>query len=85
MANDNSKTGSRLRKSKSYDERYIKVNQSYYEYRTKDQSAYSGCRIVPSIQMKGHWLQKAGFEVNTPIKIRVMNGCLVLTTEQTSS
>jgi hypothetical protein len=82
MANDNSKAGSRLRKSKSCEERYIKVNETHYEYRTKDQSPCSGCRTVPTIQMKGHWLQKAGFEINTPIKIRVMDGRLVLTAEQ---
>jgi len=33
------------------------------------------------IQMKGHWLQQAGFEIDTPVKIRVMDGCLVLTAE----
>ena len=32
--------------------------------------------------MKGHWLRQAGFEIDTPIKVRVMDGCLVLTTEQ---
>ena len=82
MANDNSKAGSRLRKSKSCEERYIKVNQTYYEYRTKEQHRYSSCRSVPTIQMKGHWLKQAGFEIDTPIKIRVMDGCLVITTEQ---
>ena len=75
-------SGNRLRKNKSCEERYIKVNETYYEYRTKDQSTSSGCRTVPTIQMKGHWLQKAGFEIDTPSKIRVMDGCLVLTTEQ---
>ncbi|MBL1275077.1 MAG: type I toxin-antitoxin system SymE family toxin [Ectothiorhodospiraceae bacterium] len=31
--------------------------------------------------MKGHWLQQAGFEINTPVKVRVMEGCLVITAE----
>jgi hypothetical protein len=26
------------------------------------------------------WLQQAWFEINTLVKVRVMNGCLVLTT-----
>ncbi|MEJ2611495.1 MAG: SymE family type I addiction module toxin [Candidatus Thiodiazotropha sp.] len=33
------------------------------------------------MQLKGHWLQQAGFEINALVKVRVMNGCLVLTTE----
>jgi uncharacterized protein (DUF433 family) len=36
---------------------------------------------VPWIQIKGYWLQQAGFEINTPVKVRVMKGCLVLTVE----
>ena len=28
-----------------------------------------------------HWLQQAGFEINTPVKVKVMDGCLVLTTQ----
>ncbi|MCG7928913.1 MAG: type I toxin-antitoxin system SymE family toxin [Candidatus Thiodiazotropha lotti] len=35
---------------------------------------------MPWIQLKGYWLKHAGFEINTPVKVRVMNGCLVLTT-----
>lgn len=60
-------------------ERHIKVNQIHYDYRTKQQSPNSGNRSVPWIQMKGHWLRQAGFEIDTPIKVRVMEGCLVLT------
>ncbi|WP_371876969.1 SymE family type I addiction module toxin, partial [Microbulbifer sp. 2205BS26-8] len=29
--------------------------------------------------LKGHWLERAGFVVDTPIKVRVMERCLVLT------
>jgi len=36
---------------------------------------------VPWINIQGQWLLKAGFEINTPIKVRVMDGCLVLTAE----
>ena len=82
MANGNDKAGSRLRKSKTCHERFIKVTQIHYEYRTKDQSPNSGCRSVPWIQMKGHWLRQAGFEIDTPIKVRMMDGCLVLTIER---
>lgn len=38
-------------------------------------------RPVPWIQLKGHWLNQAGFQINTPVKVRVMEGCLVLTVQ----
>ena len=36
---------------------------------------------VPWIRMQGKWLEEAGFGVHTPVRIRVMLGCLVLTTD----
>ncbi|WP_353375032.1 SymE family type I addiction module toxin [Microbulbifer sp. NBRC 101763] len=36
---------------------------------------------VPWIQLKGKWLAKAGFNIDTPIKIEVNDGKLVLTAE----
>ncbi|MFS1523876.1 SymE family type I addiction module toxin [Microbulbifer sp. 2304DJ12-6] len=44
-------------------------------------SQLAASRSVPWIQMKGHWLRQAGFEINTSVKVRVMAGCLVLTVE----
>jgi hypothetical protein len=81
MAEQDGKPGNRLRKCKICEQRYIKVNAIHYEYRTKQQSAHSGSRAVPWIQMKGHWLDQAGFTINTPVTIRVMEGCLVLTVD----
>jgi len=61
-------------------ERRIKVNQQHYMTPLKDNPTGAG-RPVPWIQMRGHWLQQSGFEIDTPVKIRVMDGCLVLTAE----
>ncbi|WP_444901921.1 SymE family type I addiction module toxin [Microbulbifer sp. SSSA007] len=36
---------------------------------------------MPWIQLKGKWLAKAGFNIDTPIKIEVNDGKLVLTAE----
>jgi toxic protein SymE len=80
MASDNTKSGARLTKSKTCQKRNIKVNKIHYMRQLKDDPAGAG-RPVPWIQLKGHWLQQAGFEINTPVKVRVMNGCLVLTTQ----
>ena len=80
MADSHHKSDARLRKSKTCTERYITVNTIHYAYRLKDQLPSSGDRKVPWIQMRGHWLERAGFCINTPVKVRVMDGCLVLTT-----
>ncbi|GAB2932778.1 hypothetical protein GCM10011328_34980 [Hafnia psychrotolerans] len=36
----------------------------------------------PTITPKGYWLEDAGFETGTPLKVRVMPGCLVLTAQE---
>lgn len=61
-------------------EKNIRVNRAHYMYKLKGDHSGAG-RPVPSIRLKGHWLRQAGFEINTPVKIRVMQGCLVLTAE----
>jgi toxic protein SymE len=33
------------------------------------------------LQLKGHWLEKAGFMIDAPVTVQVMDKCLVLTTE----
>ncbi|MBL1276435.1 MAG: type I toxin-antitoxin system SymE family toxin [Ectothiorhodospiraceae bacterium] len=91
MAKTKCKSGVRLIQSKAQcktqnnerkirPQRCIKVTQAYYLYRLKDDLTGAG-RPIPWIQLKGHWLQQAGFEINTPVKVRVMEGCLVLTAE----
>ena len=61
--------------------RHIKVNQIYYDYKPKNAAPCSVTPPVPWIQMKGKWLAKAGFNINTPIKIEIFDGKLVLIAE----
>ncbi|GLR10912.1 endoribonuclease SymE [Mixta theicola] len=35
-----------------------------------------------SITLKGAWLDDAGFETGTPLRVRVMPGCLILTAQE---
>jgi len=44
-----------------------------------DKTIYS---TVPWINIRGQWLEQAGFTIQTPITVRVMDGCLVLTVEK---
>jgi hypothetical protein len=34
---------------------------------------------LPAIRLQGRWLQHAGFTIATRVRVRVMNGCLVIT------
>ena len=36
---------------------------------------------MPWIRLRGRWLQQAGFVPQTRIRVRIMQGCLVITTE----
>ena len=80
MTNRDDKSEARLTQRKNCHERHIKVNTTYYTHQRKDNPT-GPCRRIPHIQLKGDWLQQAGFEIDTPLKIRVMDGCLVITTE----
>lgn len=82
MADDHSTGNVRLCKIPT--EKQIKVNKIFYPHSPKDQPPYKRDRAVPWIQMKGLWLEAVGFSINMPIKIRIMDGCLVLTAEDRS-
>lgn len=58
----------------------IKIGHMVYDYRRKTKNDSQA--KVPWLQLKGHWLDQAGFSIDAPVTVRVMEGCLVLTTEQ---
>ncbi len=82
MADGDSTPPRRGSVSPPFGERRIKVTRTHYEYRPKDSTGGSVSRQVPWIQLRGQWLVRAGFEINAPLKVRVMRGCLVLTAEE---
>ena len=61
--------------------KHIKVNKIHYDYKPKDAESYSVAPPLPWIHLKGQWLAKAGFNIDTPIKIEIADGRLILTTE----
>ena len=77
MADSNHKAGSPLPPTKKH--RRLKVREAYHSYQL------SQCpperTAIGQIDLKGHWLIEAGFAIDAPVTIRVMDGCLVLTTE----
>ncbi len=62
-------------------ERRLTVRQILYQYppRKDDSPQQNREKWVPWLQMKGIWLEKVGFSIDTPVRVRVMEGCLVLT------
>lgn len=40
---------------------------------------------VPAITLRGNWLAEAGFETGTPLNVRVLPDCLILTVKPPSA
>ena len=61
----------------------LKVREAYHSY----QLSQNCCQRTPimEVHLKGHWLIKAGVEIDSPVKVRVTEGCLVLTSEPISA
>ena len=78
MSKSNDKAGSRLLPIKQH--RRLKVREAYHSYQLGQYQRTP----IGEIQLKGQWLIKAGFGIDAPVTVRVMDGCLVLTTENSS-
>jgi len=48
----------------------------------KTRSSAARYTYSPSIDLKGDWLEQAGFDTGVKIDVRVMAGCLVITARQ---
>ncbi len=59
--------------------RQYKVRETYHSYQLKQNSRDR--TPIGEIHLKGNWLIQAGFDIDTPVKVRVMEGCLVVTIE----
>jgi hypothetical protein len=79
MANTNGTPGKPLAKTKTCHERQMKVGSAFSSYRPKGANPYHTSPPVPWIRLQGQWLDIAGFAVGTPLKVRVMERCLVIT------
>jgi hypothetical protein len=85
MAAQQHTPGRRSPKDKISHTRTLKVRKGFYSRIIKDKDHPSFDRTVfvtvPWINLQGQWLDQAGFSIHTPVKIRVMEGCLVVTAE----
>lgn len=66
---------------KSFPARYLKVREGFYDYpKRRDYylDPYKMPAPVPWIQLKGYWLNAAGFAIGTPVRVDVQDGRLVI-------
>ena len=74
MAKTNDKPGKRVRKAGNASikpERFLTVQTNPESYP----------RQTPWLRLRGNWLTAAGFPQHTRVKVRIMQGCLVITPE----
>lgn len=55
------------------------VGIRHEDRRTGMTTYYSRC---PGLHLKGCWLEEAGFKTDTPVDVRVLPGCLILTARE---
>ncbi len=55
--------------------RQLKVRETYHSY----QLCQSRRTPVGEIHLKGNWLIKAGFDINSPVTVQVSEGKLIIT------
>ncbi len=66
-------------------ERRLTVGKQVYDYPERQDGTPRRGQGIPWLQMRGHWLAAAGFDIRQPVRVRVMRGCLVLTTEDATT
>ena len=79
MAEDNHKPKENAFTGGGRQERHITVSSMLCEKKRNPGRPHVVPTKVPWIRMQGKWLEQAGFDIHTRVRIRVMFGCLVLT------
>ena len=64
----------------NFHQRQLKVRETFHTYQLHQNPNQRS--PIGEIHLKGHWLIEAGFEIDSPITVRIMHGCLVVTMAQ---
>ncbi len=61
---------------------YLLAPVQQFDHRHYDRKTEINRRYTrsASLRLNGHWMEEAGFTTGTPLDVRVMPGCLVITT-----
>ena len=83
MAKRNSTPEPRSAQEKSSYFRHLKVREGYYPHHFDARQPYSVPvpDPVPWVQIKGYWLNQAGFTIGTQLSVEVQTGCIILKTK----
>jgi toxic protein SymE len=65
--------------------RQLKVRKGYYPHQYHSKKQYSVPKPVPWVQIKGYWLNQAGFAIGTPLSVQVQNGCIIITPQASTT
>ena len=68
--------------------RQLKVRNSYYYYQYGDfqsRDRYRPIKSVPWINIKGYWLNEAGFSIGTLVRVKISKNRIILTPMMVSS
>jgi len=61
-------------------QRQLKVKAGFYHYQAKQVCQQRS--DIAQILLKGKWLHQAGFQAGENVTVRVMHGCLVITSKE---
>ena len=84
MAKRNSTPEPRSAQAKSKYFRQLKVRSGCYFHQFNNKSPYFIPKPVPWVQIKGYWLNQAGFTIGTPLSVQVQQGCIILKIQPSS-
>ena len=65
--------------------RQLKVRSGYYPHQYQPKKKYSVPKPVPWVEIKGYWLNQAGFSIGTQLSVQVQNGCIIITPQASPS
>ncbi|NKC12505.1 MAG: type I addiction module toxin, SymE family [Gammaproteobacteria bacterium] len=63
--------------------RHLKARKGFRDYYLEDKPA-AGNPATPFILLKGTWLEKAGFAIDTPLSVYVQQNRLILTPQDST-
>ncbi|WP_158782143.1 endoribonuclease SymE [Pantoea sp. BAV 3049] len=58
------------------------ISHAAHRIKVSYASTFPDYEKIPSLNLKGKWMAAAGFGIGTQVDVRVMEGCLVITSRQ---
>lgn len=62
--------------------RQLKVGYVSIRHEERNDASTAWYSRCAGLRLKGEWLEEAGFKTDTPVDVRVLPGCLILTAQE---